>query len=86
VSNYLEISRLNRQSIINKIENNQLTMSDELDILHRLWGRFNFFTISESAKIHGKTYNGMRKRIDSGQELCETFSGVKFVSVDAGNN
>jgi len=61
-------------------------MSDELYILHRLWSRFDFKTVSEAAKINGKTYNGMKKRIDSGQELCETFSGVKFVSVDADNN
>ena len=86
MNNYLEISEIRKQSIINKIENNQLTMSDELDILHQLWSRFNFQTVSESAKIHGKTYNGMRKRIDEGKEICETFSGVKFVSVDAGNN
>ena len=86
MSNYLEISEISKQSIINKIEENQLTISDELDILHQLWSRFNFKTVSESAKIQGKTYNGMKKRIDRGHELCEHFSGVKFVSVDADNN
>lgn len=51
------------KAILNQINNNWLEMKDELEIFQVIFYKYNFMTISEYAKKHGFTYEGVKHRI-----------------------
>lgn len=54
------------RAIINQIEKNLLTTDNELQIFKAIFDKYQFKTISEYAKDHNKTYQGVEYQIKNG--------------------
>lgn len=51
------------RAIINQINKNLLTQDNELEIFQVIFLKYNFMSISEYAKSHNLTYEGVKHKI-----------------------
>ena len=68
-----------RKRLIACCNNGELFMHDELQIFAYFLERYPLKTISEVAKQQGKTYNGIKQRLEAGKEMSISTGGKTFI-------
>tara|TARA_S200002703_G_C3800972_1_gene247535 strand:- start:1546 stop:1779 length:234 start_codon:yes stop_codon:yes gene_type:complete len=61
------------------LSNGEISYTDEVEILQHLCNRLNLTTPAELARQRGLSFNGMKKRIQSGKEMVIELNGIELV-------
>jgi len=69
-----------KKRFIEVSQNNELYTSDEIQIIEYLFKRLNLLTITEAAKRSKVSYNGMKKRVETGKEMNLKVGDITLVS------
>jgi len=73
-------SELIKNRLIECSNNNELELSDEIEILQHLFNKLHMVSVAEAAKRKGVSYNGMKLRIESGREILIHCGNTPFIS------
>lgn len=75
----LERSNNIKERLKECLENGEISYTDEIEIIQHLCNRLNLTTPAQLAKSRGISYNGMKKRIESGKEMTVKLRGQTFI-------
>ena len=75
-------SEIEKDVIIKQVQNSELMMCHEIEILEALAKKYNFMNLADAAKQSGKSYNGIKKRVNAGKEVVLNLNGNQLISIN----